>query len=126
MSGRCERLLVAGVDQTARCRVLLTNMHYSRGQSFQFWINDPAGEVAGGISFFGTVSDRSATTLAVELMTIAEGSPPAGRRAPAVGTCEFGDFSAGPVRVTCSAQVDGKTYAGTFVTDGNPPVTEQG
>jgi len=123
LGGRCEHLEFGGLDETTHCRALLTKSHYDRGQSIQFWLNGPTGEPAGALSFFGFGEKLSGetTTLAVELVTIVDGTPPAGRKAQGVGTCEFGKFAAVPVRVTCTAKVDGRTYGGTFLTDGTPP-----
>jgi len=118
-AGRCQALQYGGADVSGHCRALLTNMHYQRGQSFQFWMDDPRR----AISFFGyeTVSGGSMTTLKVQFVTIAEGSPPTGGKRDAVGTCEYGDFTSGPVRVTCRATAaDGAGFSGTYLTDGTP------
>src|SRR5262245_45508029 len=119
--GRCEHIDFAGADESAHCRDLLTNMQYAQGQSFQFWTQNPMR----AISFFGVqmTPGQLTTTLKVEYVTIAEGYPPTGGKRDAVGTCEFGNLTSGPGRVTCQAIAGGLKYGGTYMTDGAPPQT---
>jgi hypothetical protein len=118
LGGRCDRLEFAGTDQSARCRPILTNVHYARGASVQFWMNDPKRS----ISFFGLEQGPGqAMTLVVDTITIVEEGDAPVRKARAAGSCRFGDLAAGPARVTCDAKVDGVEYGGSFLTDGQPP-----
>lgn len=120
LSGRCEHFEFAGTDQTAQCRPLLTSMYYARGRSMQFWTENPKR----AISFFGIPQPSAhGTRLSLEMITVVEGAgdEPAARKAQATGSCEIGNATAGPARVTCEAVAVGETYKGSFLTDGEPP-----
>ncbi|GJD83157.1 hypothetical protein [Methylobacterium haplocladii] len=119
MEGRCEKLVIAGLDVTQNCKESLTNMVVGNRTSFDFSAWD--GQT---LSFSGTGSVQEATELTeqlqpVNLVTPGQSSKEGIARspAPAVGACRFSTPAPNKSAITCEATSQGKTYAGTFVTD---------
>ncbi len=123
MAGRCERLVIADQDITQNCKEELVN-NVSRGRTtFDFAAWD--GQT---LSFSGAGAQQEGTEMTEPLQPISLVVP--GRKekdaivrnpAPAVGACRFSKPEAGKTMIACEANSQGKTYAGTFVTDAKQP-----
>ncbi|GJE70621.1 hypothetical protein [Methylorubrum podarium] len=122
MTGRCERLVIGGLDVTQNCKEQLVNT-VSRGRTtFDFAAWD--GQT---LSFSGSGAQHEQTEETEQLQPISlvvagmknkEGivrSP-----TPAVGACKFSRPEPGKTMIACEANAQGKTYAGVFVTDAKP------
>ena len=122
MTGRCERLIIGGQDITQNCKEQLVNT-VSRGRTtFDFAAWD-----GQSLSFSGSGAQHQATeeteqlqpiSLVVPSMKNAEGI--ARSPSPAVGACKFTSPEPGKTMIACEATSQGKTYAGTFITDTKP------
>ena len=119
MTGQCERLVIGDKDVTQSCKEQLVNT-VSRGRTtFDF-----AAEDGQTLSFSGSGAQHEATEETEQLQPISlvvsglknnEGivrSP-----APAVGACRFSSPQPGKTQIACEASSQGKTFAGTFITD---------
>lgn len=119
MTGRCERLVIGGLDITQNCKEQLVNT-VSRGRTtFDFGAWD-----GQSLSFSGSGAQHEQTEETEQLQPISlvvagmknkEGivrSP-----APAVGACKFSRPEPGKTMISCEATSQGKTYAGVFITD---------
>ena len=119
MTGQCERLVIGDKDVTQNCKEQLVNT-VSRGRTtFDF-----AAEDGQTLSFSGSGAQHEATEETEQLQPISlvvsglknnEGivrSP-----APAVGACRFSSPQPGKTQIACEASSQGKTFAGTFITD---------
>ncbi|WP_232630036.1 hypothetical protein [Methylobacterium sp. Leaf118] len=119
MTGRCERLVIGGQDITQNCKEQLVNT-VSRGRTtFDFAAWD-----GQSLSFSGAGAQHQATeeseqlqpiSLVVPGMKNAEGI--ARSPSPAVGACKFSRPEPGKTMIDCEVTSQGKTYAGTFITD---------
>lgn len=119
MTGQCERLVIGGQDITQNCKEQLVNTVTRGRTTFDFAAWD--GQT---LSFSGAGAQHEATeeteqlqpiSLVVAGMKNAEGivrSP-----SPAVGACRFSAPQPGKTQIACEATSQGKTYAGTFITD---------
>ncbi|MET0258583.1 MAG: hypothetical protein ABW179_08370 [Methylobacterium sp.] len=122
MEGRCEKLVIAGLDITQNCKESLTNTVVGNRTSFDFGAWD--GQT---LSFAGSGAVQEATELTEQLQPINLVTPGQSSKegiarspAPAVGACRFSTPAPGKSAITCEATSQGKTYAGTFVTDAKP------
>lgn len=122
MEGRCEKLVIAGLDITQNCKETMTNMVVGDRTSFDFAAWD--GQT---LSFSGNGAAQEATELTeplqpINLVTPGQSSKEGIARspAPAVGSCKFSTPEPGKSEITCEATSQGKTYAGTFITDAKP------
>ncbi|GJE53576.1 MULTISPECIES: hypothetical protein [Methylobacterium] len=122
MEGRCEKLVIAGLDITQNCKESLTNSVVGNRTSFDFAAWD--GQT---LSFAGSGAVQEATELTEQLQPINLVTPGQSSKegiarspAPAVGACRFSTPAPGKSAITCEATSQGKTYAGTFVTDAKP------
>ncbi|WP_342153007.1 hypothetical protein [Methylorubrum sp. SB2] len=119
MTGQCERLVIGDKDITQNCKEQLVNTVTRGRTTFDFAAWD--GQT---LSFSGSGAQHEATeeteqlqpvSLVVSGLKNAEGivrSP-----APAVGACRFSSPQPGKTQIACEATSQGKTFAGTFVTD---------
>lgn len=119
MSGQCERLVIGEKDISPTCKGQLVNTVTRGRTTFDF-----AAEDGQTLSFSGAGAQHEATEETEQLQPIslvvsglknAEGivrSP-----APAVGACRFSSPQPGKTQIACEATSQGKTFAGTFVTD---------
>lgn len=122
MEGRCEKLVIAGLDITQNCKESLTNSVSGNRTSFDFAAWD-----GQSLSFAGSGAVQEATELTEQLQPINLVTPGQSSKegiarspAPAVGSCRFSTPAPGKSAITCEATSQGKTYAGTFVTDAKP------
>lgn len=119
MTGRCERLVIAGQDITQNCKEELANS-VSRGRtSFDFAAWD--GQT---LSFSGSGAQHERTEETEQLQPVSLVIPGMKNKegivrnpAPAVGSCKFSSPEPGKTMISCEATSQGKTYAGVFVTD---------
>ena len=122
MTGRCERLVIGGLDVTQNCKEELVNT-VSRGRTtFDFAAWD--GQT---LSFSGAGAQHERTEETEQLQPISLVVPGMKNKegiarspAPAVGSCKFSAPEPGKTMITCEATSQGKIYAGVFVTDNKP------
>jgi hypothetical protein len=128
IGGACERLVLAGRDQTAGCRHELVNVDFGNGRvAFAFTSPSDRGSVV--TTFVGRASaqpDLRTYRLEVdELSTVTHGKDgsPKNVAEPVSGHCAMtGDPTREPARFECVAKrADGQTSA-TFVSAGAPTV----
>lgn len=119
MDGRCDRLVIADVDLSASCAETLLNTVAGSRTSFDFAAKD--GQT---LSFSGGGAQQERTEDSDPLQPINLVVP--GRRgrdsivrnpAPAVGACRFTTPEKGRTMIDCEVTSQGKTFAGTFVTE---------
>lgn len=122
MEGRCEKLVIAGQDITQNCKEKLVNTVTGRRVSFDFAAWD--GQT---LSFSGSGAQQEATEMTEPLQPINLVTPGQSNKegiarspAPAVGSCRFSTPEPGKSAIACEATSQGKSYAGTFVTDAKP------
>jgi hypothetical protein len=127
LSGRCERLVIAGEDVSHVCRGPLYNATYRSGRlSFLF----PGGEAETNtdlmVSFSGTEQRRQGDRVQLRLdrITLAGNEEGAATEA-AEGICEYGDFSSGPMRVSCAGRTRTGDFVGIFTSDGKAPTVQE-
>ncbi|MBB5763883.1 hypothetical protein ABEV34_03270 [Methylorubrum rhodesianum] len=122
MTGRCERLVIGGLDITQNCKEQLVNT-VSRGRTtFDFAAWD-----GQSLSFSGSGAQHEQTEETEQLQPISLVVPGMKNKegivrspAPAVGACKFSRPEPGKTMIACEATSQGKTYAGVFVTDAKP------
>jgi hypothetical protein len=128
IGGECERLVLAGRDQTAGCRPQLVNVDFGNGRvAFAFTSPSDRGSVV--TTFVGHASvqpDLRSYRLEVdEISTVTHGKDgsPKNVAEAASGHCAMkGDPTREPARFECTAKrADGQTSA-TFVSAGAPKV----
>ncbi len=119
MTGQCERLVIGEKDISPTCKGQLVNTVARGRTTFDF-----AAEDGQTLSFSGSGAQHEATeeteqlqpvSLVVSGLKNAEGivrSP-----TPAVGACRFSSPEPGKTQIACEATSQGKTFAGTFLTD---------
>ncbi len=119
MTGQCERLVIGDKDITQNCKEQLVNTVARGRTTFDFAAWD--GQT---LSFSGSGAQHEATEETEQLQPISlivsglknnEGivrSP-----APAVGACRFSSPAPGRTQIACEATSQGKTFAGTFITE---------
>lgn len=119
MTGQCERLVIGDKDITQNCKEQLVNTVTRGRTTFDFAAWD--GQT---LSFSGSGAQHEATEETEQLQPVSlivsglknnEGivrSP-----APAVGACRFSSPAPGKTQIACEATSQGKTFAGTFITD---------
>lgn len=119
MQGRCERLVIADADLSGSCAETLVNAVAGSRTSFDF-----AAEDGQTLSFSGGGAQQERTEDSDPLQPINLVVP--GRRgkdgivrnpAPAVGACRFTTPEKGRTMIDCEVTSQGRTFAGTFVTD---------
>ncbi len=119
MKGRCERLVIGGVDVTQNCKEQIVNTVARGRTTFDFAASD--GQT---LSFSGSGAQHERTEETEQLQPISLVVPGmkskegiARSPAPAVGACTFSTPEPGKTRIACEATSQGKTYAGVFVAD---------
>jgi hypothetical protein len=122
MEGRCEKLVIAGVDITQNCKEKLTNTVIGTRTSFDFAAWD-----GQQLSFAGSGAQQEATEVTEQLQPINLVTPGQSNKegivrspAPGVGSCKFSSPEPGKTQIACEATSQGKAYAGTFITDSKP------
>jgi hypothetical protein len=128
LSGRCERLVIAGEDVSHVCRGPLYNATYRSGRiSFLF----PGGEAETNtglmVSFSGTEQRREGdrTQLLLDRITLAGSEDEGAATEAAEGICEYGDSSSGPMRVSCAGRTGTGDFIGIFASDGKAPTVQE-
>ncbi|MBA9066373.1 hypothetical protein FHR71_000090 [Methylobacterium sp. RAS18] len=119
ITGRCERLVIGGLDITQNCKEQLVNT-VSRGRTtFDFAAWD-----GQSLSFSGAGTQHEQTEETEQLQPISLVVPGMKNKegivrspAPAVGSCKFSKPEPGKTMITCEATSQGKTYAGVFITE---------
>jgi hypothetical protein len=122
VSGRCERMSLAGRDYSATCRGPVTNVRYQSGRT-SFAFPTDAGLM---VSFSGEdlARDGERLTLRLDRITIVTDENPAATTEAAEGVCAFADFDSGPVTITCAGRTNSGDFVGIFASDGKPPSVE--
>nr|WP_238258581.1 hypothetical protein [Methylobacterium gnaphalii] len=122
MEGHCEKLVIGGQDITPNCKEKLTNTVIGNRTSFDFSAND--GQT---LSFAGSGAQQEATEITEALQPINLVTPGQSNKdgivrspAPGVGSCKFSSPEPGKTQIACEANSQGKSYAGTFITDTKP------
>jgi hypothetical protein len=125
--GACERLIIADEDLTARCGTALAILVYDDDS-----VAVSAG--TGGQDFFG-LADPERMLLFVgigtpwsdfvvgQVVAAPDGRPTGLLDVPASGACTHADAAPG-LLITCDARdIEGRSYALTYRTDGGPGLT---
>lgn len=128
IGGACERLVLAGRDQTAGCRHELVNVDFGDGRvAFAFTSPSDRGSVV--TTFVGHASaqpDLRTYRLEVdEISTVTRDASgvPITLAEPVSGHCAMnGDPTREPARFECTAKREGGQTSATFVSAGAPTV----
>jgi hypothetical protein len=119
MQGKCVRLVTPDGDLTVRCGRQIINTTYRDNHS-SFMIPIDKDIV---MSFWGedhaAIDDRAVMT--VRKITTAQTGHGKPMPQDADGQCSYTNPYAGPSHIDCTATVAGKTYAFSFVSDGQAP-----
>lgn len=119
MQGKCLRLVTPEGDLTGRCGDRIINTAY-RDDHSSFMVMIGADTL---ISFWGedhaAVDDRA--VMAVRKITTTQTGHGKPTSQDADGQCSYTNPYAGPSHVDCTATVAGKTYAFSFVSNGQAP-----
>ena len=117
LTGRCEKLVVAGRDVTAQCGDTLANAVSRNRTAFDFATKD--GQI---VSFSGNGAQQEATEETdplqpINVVTESRSGSEIGSPVLAIGACRFSTPETGRTAIACEAKTaDGRLYAGSFVT----------
>jgi hypothetical protein len=123
LSGDCSKLVFADTNYSAICDHFIANIAYQSGHSsFQF-----AGVHRLALGFYGTDHEARGdeSYIMVEKVDFNDMKGGPSTMIDANGRCTYTNPYAGPSRVECSAVASGKTYAASFLSDGEPPAVRK-
>jgi hypothetical protein len=120
LNGRCEKLVVQGMDATASCSGKVLNTLYRDNRSgFYFVTADGAALTFSGLGNLQVKPDPDSAIQPVDMIIF--GYKGQHDRSRAVGQCAFQNPNKGPSRVQCRATTSAGVFKADFVSDGHPP-----